>query len=131
MNRRSKVLALLLVALGAVGGYVAGTGKLGTLLGAGDDKPAGPGGVQLTGEPGSPSATTTIPGDQLPPLPQKFEGKIERNVAQSKPYWPARVVPPKGAPNVLLIMTDDTGYGVSSTFGGVIPSPALDRVAAN
>ena len=53
---------------------------------------------QITGTPGSPSATTTIPGDQLPPPPQKFEGKIERNVAQSTPYWPPRVVPPKGAP---------------------------------
>ena len=84
-----------------------------------------------TGTPGSPSATTTIEGLQLPPLPQKFEGKIERNVAQSKPYWPARVVPPKGAPNVLLIMTDDTGFGVSSTFGGVIPTPNLDRIANN
>jgi arylsulfatase A-like enzyme len=40
------------------------------------------------------------------------------------------VVPPKGAPNVLLIMTDDAGYGVSGTFGGVIPTPALDRIAA-
>ncbi len=40
-----------------------------------------------------------------------------------------RVVPPKGAPNVLLIMTDDQGYGVSGTFGGVIPTPALDRIA--
>jgi arylsulfatase len=50
---------------------------------------------QATGVPGSPSATTTIPGTQLPPPPQKFEGKIERNAAQSKPYWPARVVPPK------------------------------------
>ena len=39
-------------------------------------------------------------------------------------------MPPKGAPNVLLIMTDDQGYGVSGTFGGVIPTPALDRVAA-
>jgi arylsulfatase len=86
---------------------------------------------QITGTPGSPEATTTIPGDQLPPPPQKFEGKIERNVEQSKPYWPSRVVPPKGAPNILLIMTDDTGFGVSSTFGGVIPSPTLDRIAAN
>ncbi len=81
--------------------------------------------------PGSPAATTTVNGQQLPPLPQKFGGKIERNAAQSTPYWPERVVPPKGAPNVLLIMTDDTGFGVSSTFGGVIPSPTLDRVAAN
>jgi arylsulfatase len=73
----------------------------------------------------------TLPGNQLPPPPQKFEGNIERNAAQSTPYWPARVVPPKGAPNILLIMSDDTGFGVSSTFGGVIPSPTLDRIAAN
>src|SRR6201996_2534106 len=86
---------------------------------------------QITGTPGSPSATTTIPGNQLPPPPQTFEGKIEHNAAQSTPYWPARVVPPKGAPNVLLIMTDDTGFGVTSTFGGVVPTPTLDRIAAN
>src|SRR4030095_9275603 len=35
----------------------------------------------------------------------------------------------KGAPNVLLIMTDDQGYGITSTFGGVIPTPAMDRLA--
>jgi hypothetical protein len=39
------------------------------------------------------------------------------------------VVPPKGAPNVLLIMTGDQGYGITSTLGGVIPTPAMDRVA--
>ena len=86
---------------------------------------------QITGTPGSPEATTTIEGSQLPPPPQPFHGKIERNEAQSTPYWPMRVVPPKGAPNILLIMTDDTGFGVSSTFGGVIPSPTLDRIAAD
>jgi len=86
---------------------------------------------QVNGTPGSPAATTTIEGSQLPPPPQKFEGKIERDAAQSTPYWPMRVVPPKGAPNILLIMTDDTGFGVSSTFGGVIPSPTLDRIAAD
>jgi len=86
---------------------------------------------QITGVPGSPSATISIGGKQLPPPPMKFGGKIERNVAQSKPWWPPRVVPPKGAPNILLIMTDDTGFGVTSTFGGVVPSPALDRIAAN
>src|SRR6516165_10234401 len=67
---------------------------------------------QTTGAPGAPSATTTIPGNQLPPPPPPFRGKIGRNAAQSTPYWPARVVPPKGAPNILLIMTDDTGFGV-------------------
>ena len=86
--------------------------------------------VETTGVPGSPSATTTIDGKQLPPMPDEtFGGKIERNVIDSTPYWPPRMVPPKGAPNILLIMTDDAGYGVSSTFGGVIPTPAMDRVA--
>ena len=84
---------------------------------------------QITGTPGSPGATTTIDGKYLPPPPPKFGGDINLQVSQSKPYWPARVVPPKGAPNVLLIMTDDQGYGVSGTFGGVIPTPAMDRIA--
>jgi len=84
---------------------------------------------QVTGKPGSPSATTTIDGSQLPPQPPKFGGKIEREATKSTPYWPARVVPPQGAPNVLLIITDDSGYGVPSTFGGLIPTPTLDRIA--
>ncbi len=85
---------------------------------------------QITGVPGSPSATVTLDGKQLPPSPLPFGGVIKQSYLDSKPYWPPRVVPPKGAPNILLIMTDDQGYGVSSTFGGVIPTPALDRVAA-
>ncbi len=84
---------------------------------------------QTTGVPGSPSATTTIDGRQLPPPPAKFGGVIKQTAADSKPYWPPTVVPPKGAPNVLLIMTDDQGYGVSGTFGGVIPTPSMDRIA--
>ncbi len=84
---------------------------------------------QTTGVPGSPSATTTIDGKYLPPPPPAFGGVINMNATDSKPYWPAQVVPPKGAPNVLLIMTDDQGYGVSGTFGGVIPTPAMDRIA--
>src|SRR6201991_3681192 len=77
----------------------------------------------------SPSATTTIKGDQIPASPPKFGGVIKENAKDSKPWWPPTVVPPKGAPNVLLIMTDDQGYGVSGTFGGIIPTPALDRIA--
>ena len=84
---------------------------------------------QVTGKLGSPSATTTLDGKQLPPPPPKFGGVIKESAKDSRPWWPPRVVPPKGAPNVLLIMTDDQGYGVSGTFGGVIPTPALDRVA--
>src|SRR3954453_12546957 len=84
---------------------------------------------QINGTPGSPSATITIDGKQLPPPPIKFGGVINESAKDSTPWWPPRLVPPKGAPNVLLIMTDDQGYGVSGTFGGVIPTPALDRGA--
>jgi arylsulfatase A-like enzyme len=84
---------------------------------------------QVTGEPGSPSATTSISGQQLPAPDPKFGGVIKDNALQSKAWWAPRIVPPKGAPNVLLIMTDDVGFGAPSTFGGVIPTPALDRIA--
>jgi arylsulfatase len=83
----------------------------------------------VNGTLGSPSATTTIKGDQIPVAPPKFGGVIKENSKDSRPWWPPTVVPPKGAPNVLLIMTDDQGYGVSGTFGGIIPTPALDRIA--
>lgn len=84
---------------------------------------------EVNGTPGSPSATTTIDGKQLPPPEPKYEGVIKENALQSKAWWAPTVVPPKQAPNILLIMTDDSGFGVPSTFGGVIPTPAMDRVA--
>jgi arylsulfatase A-like enzyme len=84
---------------------------------------------QINGTLGSPSATTTIQGNQIPAPPPKFGGVVKELATDSKTWWPPNVVPPKGAPNVLLIMTDDQGYGVSGTFGGVIPTPALDRIA--
>ena len=83
----------------------------------------------ITGTLGKPSATINIDGRQLPPNPMPFGGVIKEDVKDSKPWWPPRVAPPQGAPNILLILTDDQGYGVSGTFGGVIPTPALDRVA--
>ncbi len=107
------VLIGVVVAMGAVLGTSAATAQ------------------QVTGTPGSPEATATIDGRYLPPPPAKFGGQIELNAAQSKPWWPPRVVPPKDAPNILLIMTDDTGFGAASTFGGVIPTPSLDRIAAS
>jgi len=87
--------------------------------------------AQFVSQPDAADATTTIDGRYLPPPPQPFRGEINLNAAQSKPAWPARVVPPPGAPNVLLIITDDVGFGAPSTFGGVIPTPTLDRIAAN
>ena len=87
------------------------------------------GAQQLTGTLGSPSATTTISNRQLPPPDPKFSGVIKDDALRSQYWWAPRVVPPKGAPNVLLIITDDAGFGVPSTFGGVIPTPTMDRIA--
>ena len=84
---------------------------------------------QVTGVLGSPAATTTLSGKQLPPPDPKFGGVIKQKASESQAWWAPRVVPPKGAPNVLLIMTDDAGFGAPGTFGGVIPTPALDRIA--
>jgi hypothetical protein len=85
---------------------------------------------QTNGELGSPGATTSISGEQLPAPDLQFGGAIKDDALQSKPWWAPRVVPPKGAPNVLLIITDDAGFGVPSTFGGVIPTPTMDRIGS-
>ncbi len=84
---------------------------------------------QVTGTPGSPSATTTIDGKQLPAPQPPFGGVIKDGALQSTPWWAPRIVPAAGAPNVLLIITDDAGFGVPSTFGGVIPTPTMDAIA--
>jgi arylsulfatase A-like enzyme len=69
-------------------------------------------------------------GSQVLPVPDApFRGVIGETAKESKPDFPKQVTAPPGAPNVLLIMTDDTGFGATSTFGGPIPTPALDRVA--
>jgi arylsulfatase len=64
------------------------------------------------------------------PLPEPpFKGKIGRTVKDSTPDFPKGVEAPQGAPNVLLILTDDVGFGASSTFGGPIQTPSFQRVA--
>ncbi len=87
---------------------------------------------QSAGAPpvGAPSATRVLPGDQLPPPSMPFGGTIENDALNSTPWWAPRVVPPEEAPNILLIITDDAGFAVPSTFGGVIPTPAMDDLAA-
>ena len=66
----------------------------------------------------------------LPPPADAFTGKIGNTYADSTAAFPAPVTAPDGAPNVLLVMTDDVGFGAASTFGGPIPTPNLDRLAA-
>lgn len=64
------------------------------------------------------------------PIPQpEFKGKIGVRASDSIKDFPAEVQAPDGAPNVLLILTDDVGFGASSTFGGPIPTPTFDRLA--
>jgi len=80
-------------------------------------------------QPGSADYAAPLVSTAVPPVPPKFGGEIKPVEKESKVWWPPTAVPPKGAPNVLLIMTDDVGFGAPSTFGGVIPTPALDRIA--
>jgi len=65
----------------------------------------------------------------LPKPEPPFNGKIGRTVKDSTPDFPKGLEAPKGAPNVLLIMTDDVGFGASSTFGGPIQTPTFQRLA--
>jgi arylsulfatase A-like enzyme len=73
-------------------------------------------------------ATSPVLPAPVPP----FDGKLGRTVATSSPpHYPAPPTAPKGAPNVLLIMTDDVGFAASSTFGGPISTPTFDHLAAH
>jgi arylsulfatase len=71
-----------------------------------------------------------IAQEALPPLiDQPFKGKIGLTDKDSTPSFPSMKLPPKGAPNVLLILLDDVGFGNPSTFGGPIETPTLERLA--
>jgi len=60
-----------------------------------------------------------------------FQGNVGRTYADSDPaQFPQPVQAPKGAPNVVLILLDDVGFGQFSTFGGGVPSPTMDKLAA-
>jgi arylsulfatase len=71
----------------------------------------------LAAEPAPASSTTTHVDGRTP-------------VAYGPPSWPAQATPPATAPNVLVILTDDVGFGASSTFGGPVPTPTFDALAA-
>src|SRR5215510_9384206 len=76
---------------------------------------------------GLPSA---VFGQEVLPQPEpQFKGKIGRTVKDSVPDFPKGVEAPAGAPNVLLVLTDDVGFGASSTFGGPIETPNFQRIA--
>jgi arylsulfatase len=70
-------------------------------------------------------------GTRLPKPDPAFEGKIGETYKDSTPSYPQPVKAPKGAPNVLLILLDDTGFGMCSTFGGPVPTPNMEKLAKN
>ncbi|SFJ63502.1 arylsulfatase [Planctomicrobium piriforme] len=70
-------------------------------------------------------------GSALPYPDPPFKGKIEETIKDSIPDYPQAVKPPAGAPNVLIILLDDVGFGMTGTFGGPVPTPNLDKLAAN
>lgn len=78
------------------------------------------------------AAPSLAQGPVLPMTPAPYEGVLATTPAKSSPprYSPGPQAP-KGAPNVLIILTDDVGFAASSTFGGPIPTPTFDRLAAN
>ena len=66
------------------------------------------------------------------PIPDPaFQGKIETTYEDSTPDYPQPAKAPPGSPNVLLILLDDVGFGMCSTFGGPVPTPNLDQLARN
>ena len=69
-------------------------------------------------------------GDQLPRSTPPFEGTIGRLIGASTPRRLTTPEAPAGAPNVIVILLDDVGFGSCGPFGGAVPMPALERVAA-
>ena len=77
------------------------------------------------------SPTGTLSGTPVLPRPtEPFAGHIGQTYADSTAAFPHAMTAPAGAPNVFIILGDDIGFGVASTFGGPVPTPNLDRLAA-
>lgn len=77
------------------------------------------------------SAESAGNGSQLPQPDAKFTGKVGETFKDSTPNYPQPVKAPQGAPNVLIILLDDVGFGMAGTFGGPVPTPNLDKLAAS
>lgn len=81
---------------------------------------AGPVAAQSSADPSS-----------LPQPDPTYQGTIGRTLSESGPQqWPRAPKAPKGAPNIVVVLTDDVGFAASSAFGGPIPTPNLDKLAA-
>ncbi|MFO0851305.1 MAG: arylsulfatase [Gemmataceae bacterium] len=110
MLSRCRAAALLVLGAGAAMGYVAATGKL----------------PPLAAQPPGPADAAR---DRLPRPDSPFRGVANRTLDGSKADFPKPVEAPKGAPNILLVLVDDAGFGNASTFGGPCQTPNLTKLA--
>ncbi|WP_417355334.1 sulfatase-like hydrolase/transferase [Flavobacterium sp.] len=79
-------------------------------------------------------ASTSTSGNDMDrtilPIPEPaFKGKIGDYYGVSEPDYPRPVTAPEGAPNIVVIMTDDVGFGASSLYGGPVETPNFERLA--
>ncbi len=76
------------------------------------------------------SLVGNLAGQEVLPRPEPpFHGQIGLSIKDSKPYFPKPIQAPKGAPNIVLVLLDDVGFGAASTFGGPCETPTLERLA--
>jgi len=78
----------------------------------------------------APALAQEPPRTSLPIPEQGFAGKVGHSFRDSDPATPSKPVEaPKGAPNIVVILLDDSGFGEYATFGGAVPSPTMERLA--
>ncbi|HEV3163675.1 MAG TPA: arylsulfatase [Isosphaeraceae bacterium] len=114
MKQTSFALAGIVVACGALLGYAAALGGVG-------EQPA----AEAKADPGG--TDRTILPVREPVYPQITE--IDARKAKAPPHFEVKA--PKGAPNVVIVLIDDMGFGQSSAFGGPVHMPTLERLARN
>src|SRR5262245_11434607 len=79
---------------------------------------------------GNAPATAQLDRSKLPMPEPPFGGRIGRTYQDSPGEWPKLPAPPDGAPNVVIILLDDVGFGQVSTYGGPVPTTHLDQLDA-
>lgn len=81
--------------------------------------------------PVAPAPVLTVDRTILPVPPAVFKGQVGETYHDSRPHYAPLLKAPAGAPNIVVVLTDDVGFGAASTFGGPVPTPNLDRLAAH
>src|SRR5262249_19602618 len=119
MRTRTTLAAVALLAVGTLVGWLAASGRLTPLADA----------QEKQGQAATKGGAGLSP--ILPPPEAPFDGIIGRTYKDSKPSRIPVVKAPEGAPNVLVVLIDDCGFGQWGTFGGQIPTPNLDKLAKN